>query len=61
MCRYTLRAACCPQVLRTAYLLRERTPAELRPVPAEWQPLPPGPTYTDFKGFPEGKVGRRVC
>ncbi|PNW86118.1 hypothetical protein CHLRE_02g074000v5 [Chlamydomonas reinhardtii] len=44
------------KVLRTAYLLRERTPAELRPVPAEWQPLPPGPTYTDFKGFPEAAV-----
>ncbi|KAG2434986.1 hypothetical protein HYH02_011985 [Chlamydomonas schloesseri] len=44
------------KVLRTAYLLRERTPAELRPVPAEWQPLPPGPTYTDFKDFPEAAV-----
>ncbi|KAG2425932.1 hypothetical protein HXX76_013306 [Chlamydomonas incerta] len=44
------------KVLHTAYLLRERTPAELRPVPAEWQPLPPGATYTDFKGFPEAAV-----
>lgn len=41
------------QVLRTAYLLRQRTPAELVPVPAEWQPLPQGPTYTDFKDFPQ--------
>ncbi len=48
-------------MLRTAYLLRQRTPTELAPVPAEWQPLPQGPTYTDFKDFPQGAFGLACC
>ncbi|EFJ44153.1 hypothetical protein VOLCADRAFT_95633 [Volvox carteri f. nagariensis] len=44
------------EILKVAYLLRDRTPEQLRPVPNEWQPLPQGPTYVEFKDFPAGAV-----
>ncbi|GIL59135.1 hypothetical protein Vafri_14052 [Volvox africanus] len=44
------------EILKVAYLLRNRTPEALRPTSSEWQPLPQGPTYTEFKEFPAGAV-----
>ncbi|GIL69947.1 hypothetical protein Vretifemale_791, partial [Volvox reticuliferus] len=44
------------EILKVAYLLRNRTPEALRPSSSEWQPLPQGPTYTEFKEFPAGAV-----
>ncbi|GLI62440.1 hypothetical protein VaNZ11_005061, partial [Volvox africanus] len=44
------------EILKVAHLLRNRTPEALRPTSSEWQPLPQGPTYTEFKEFPAGAV-----
>ena len=44
------------QVLRMAYVLRLKTPAALRPCQAEFEPLPAGASYNDFRDFPPAAV-----